>query len=189
MNELTDFLLDTNLLTKEQIDFIISKSEHKKLKVNSVISQPYKIPNEIAFVTKGIFRVFYFDEEGNEITKFLFDEHIFLVDIENYLTKQPSNDYIQAITNAEILLFKRKSFEELETEIVNWSKVVNQIITKSHLKKFNLVSPMLHETATVRYQNFIKKFPNLTNKIPLSFIASFLGITQQSLSRIRKNLT
>lgn len=189
MKEIIAFLLDTNLLTKEQIDFVVSKSEFKKLKVNAVISQPHKIPNEIAFVSKGIFRVFYFDEAGNEITKFLFDENIFLVDIENYLSKKPSNDYIQAITEAEIFLFKRKSFEDLEIEIENWSKVVHQIITKSHLKKFNLVSPMLHETATVRYQNFTKNFPNFTNKIPLSFIASFLGITQQSLSRIRKNIS
>ena len=189
MNQLIDFLLETNLLTQTQIDYITSKSEFKKLKVNTVISQPYKIPNEIAFVTKGIFRVFYFDEEGNEITKFLFDENIFLVDVESYINRQPSKDYIQAITEAEILVFKRKDFEVFEIEIENWKIVVSQIITKSHLKKFNLISPMLHETATVRYENFIKNFPNLANKIPLSFIASFLGITQQSLSRIRKNLS
>ncbi len=188
MMEIINFLLDTNLLTKEQAEIIVSKSEFKKLKVNAVISQPHKIPNEIAFVSKGIFRVFYFDEEGNEITKFLFDENTFLVDIENYLIKKPSTDYIQAITEAEIYTFKRKDFEDLEKEIVNWNTVVQQIITKSHLKKFNLISPMLHETATVRYQNFIKNFPNFTNKIPLAFIASFLGITQQSLSRIRKNI-
>jgi CRP-like cAMP-binding protein len=189
MEEIKHFLHATQLLTPQQIDYIIAKGVLKKLKTNDVISKPDKVPQEIVFILKGVFRVFYIDDNGNEITKFLYDEHNFLADIDNFLNKTPSKDYIQAITKADILVFSRKELTDIEQNISNWSKVVSQVVTKSHLVKINLLSPMLHETATVRYENFIKNFPSIANKIPLSFIASFLGITQQSLSRIRKNLS
>jgi CRP-like cAMP-binding protein len=188
MKELINFLLSTNLLTNRQIDFIVSKCEAKKLKPNSFLSTPNKIPNNVAFIVKGVFGVFYEDENGNYITKFLIDENNFIVDIESFINLKPSNDYIQSITSSEILVFSRNSLRQIELEVENWDKVVGKIITENHLKKISLISPMIHENATTRYKNFISKFPDIASKIPLSYVASYLGITQQSLSRIRRNI-
>ena len=189
MKDLIDFLTATHLLTPPQIDFIMSKCVAQKIKANINISKPQKVPHEIAFIVKGVFRIFYIDDSGNEITKFLMEENNFIVDIDNYLKVRPSSDYIQSITPCEMLIISRKHLTEIEVEIPNWPKIASQLITQSYLKKIQLISPMLHENATVRYVNFVKNCPNIATKIPLSFIASYLGITQQSLSRIRKNLS
>jgi CRP-like cAMP-binding protein len=188
MKDLTDFLKSTHLLTEEQVAFVISKGQIRKLKPSTNISKPHKVPNEIAFITKGVFRIFYLGDEGDDITKFFIDEKNFIVDIANYLSQKPSTDFIQAVTNSEIVVFSREDLQIIDTKLANWHKIVTQLVTESFLTKLHVISPMLHENATVRYQNFNKNFPSIANKIPLSFIASFLGITQQSLSRIRKNL-
>jgi CRP-like cAMP-binding protein len=188
MKDLIDFLKSTHLLTEQQIAFVVSKGQVWKLKPNTSISKPHKVPHEIAFITKGVFRIFYIGDEGDEITKFFIDEKNFIVDIANYLSQKPSTDFIQAITYAEIIVFTREDLQLIDLEVANWHKIANQLVTESFLTKLHVISPMLHENATVRYQNFNKNFPSIANKIPLSFIASFLGITQQSLSRIRKNL-
>jgi hypothetical protein len=79
--------------------------------------------------------------------------------------------------------------KELSMTILIWDDIINKIINKALLEKVNKISPMLAEDATERYQNFFTQFPTLANRIPLSYLASYLGITQSSLSRIRKNIS
>jgi len=71
---------------------------------------------------------------------------------------------------------------------VDWDRIVIKIVQKCLVEKIERRSPLVSEDATTRYLSFIQKFPNLANRVPLSFIASYIGITQQSLSRIRKDI-
>jgi len=86
------------------------------------------------------------------------------------------------------LILSQTDIQELSSTIINWDAIINKIISKALMNKVNLISPMIAEDATERYLTFLKNFPLLVNRIPLSYIASYLGITQSSLSRIRKNL-
>jgi len=87
-----------------------------------------------------------------------------------------------------LLIFSKEAMKELSLTIIVWDSIINQIITKSLVGKVNKISPMLAEDAKVRYLSFLEKFPLLANRIPLSYMASYLGIAQSSLSRIRKNI-
>jgi hypothetical protein len=78
--------------------------------------------------------------------------------------------------------------KELSLTILIWDDIINKITNKALVEKVNKISPMLSEDATERYLSFFKNFPTLANRIPLSYLASYLGITQSSLSRIRKNI-
>lgn len=72
--------------------------------------------------------------------------------------------------------------------IIVWDEIIAKITSKGLAEKVNKISIMMAEDATERYLNFFERFPKLANKIPLSYLASYLGITQSSLSRIRKNI-
>jgi hypothetical protein len=72
--------------------------------------------------------------------------------------------------------------------IIDWDKIIAKITAKGLSEKVNKISPMMAEDATERYLKFFDNFPTLANRIPLSYLASYLGITQSSLSRIRKNI-
>ncbi len=95
---------------------------------------------------------------------------------------------MQAVTDCKLIIFSREALEELSLIIIEWDNIINRITAKSLIDKVNRLSPMLNEEAKVRYLSFLDKFPHVANRIPLSLLASYLGITQSSLSRIRKNI-
>jgi CRP-like cAMP-binding protein len=95
---------------------------------------------------------------------------------------------VQAVTDCKLLVFSADALKDLSVTIIAWNSIINAINAKSLIEKVNRISPMLAEDAKARYISFLDKFPQLANRIPLSLLASYLGITQSSLSRIRKNI-
>jgi hypothetical protein len=79
--------------------------------------------------------------------------------------------------------------QELSMTIIGWDDIVNKITGKGLAEKIKKISMMLSENATERYLNFFHNFPTLANRIPMAYLASYLGITQTSLSRIRKSIS
>lgn len=130
----------------------------------------------------------YYNSKGDEITKYFIDENNFAVDINSFNQKIPSSEYVQAIGDCSLLLFSTEAFEELSLTIIDWDNIIRKITEKALIEKINKLSPMLSEDASTRYLDFLNKFPTLANRIPLSYLASYLGITQSSLSRIRRNI-
>ena len=189
MNEkLINYLLQFGQLNVQQIELINSKVIEVRLPNHTYFSEAGKIAKNVAFVVDGILRVCYYNKEGNEITRYFIDENNFAVDLNSFNAKIPSSEYIQAVTDCTLLEFTDDSLKELSLTIMNWDAIVGKITERSLLEKINRISPMLAEDASTRYISFLEKFPNLANRIPLSLLASYIGITQSSLSRIRKSI-
>ena len=188
MKELINYLLQFGHLNQQQIDLIISKGVFKEIKKEEYFQEAGKIPREVGFLTDGIVRICYYNNKGDEITKYFIDENSFIVDINSYLQAIPSSSYIQAITDCQFIVFSKEAMKELSMTILIWDDVINKITNKALMEKVNKISSMLAEDATERYLSFFANFPSLANRIPLSYLASYLGITQSSLSRIRKNI-
>lgn len=187
MESLMNYILQFGQLNQQQIDLVKSKAVFKTLKKDSYYQEAGKIPREIIFLTKGIFRICYYDNKGNDITKYFMDEIRFIADINCYNQGIPSTEYIQAVTDCEYLAFSKSAMDELSMTIIGWDLIVSKITAKGLADKLNRVSTMMVEDATERYVHFLENFPGLANRISLSQLASYLGITQSSLSRIRKN--
>jgi len=188
MQELTDYLLQFAPFNQQQIELIQSKGVFREIKKDEYFAEAGKIPREIAFLTEGIIRICFFNNKGDEITRYFIDEKNFIVDINSYNQDIPSPVYIQAITDCKFIVFSKEAMKELSLTILIWDEVVNKIINKALIEKVNKISEMMAEDATERYLSFITKFPALANRIPLSYLASYLGITQSSLSRIRNKI-
>ncbi len=188
MESLMNYILQFGQLNQQQIDLVKSKAVLKTLKKDSYYQEAGKIPREIIFLTKGIFRICYYDNKGNDITKYFMDENRFVADINCYNQGIPSTEYIQAVTDCEYLAFSKSAMDELSMTIIGWDLIVSKITAKGLADKLMRISTMLVEDGTERYVNFLENFPGLANRIPLSQLASYLGITQSSLSRIRKNM-
>ncbi len=188
MKELINYLLQFGQLNQQQIDLIKSKGKEIELKKESYFSEAGKIAKQVAFINEGILRICFFNNKGEEITKYFVDENHFAVDLNSFTSQTPSSEYLQAVTDCKLIVFSTDALKELSSTIILWDSIINQITSKALLEKMNRISPMMSEDATVRYRNFLEKFPNLANRIPLSFLASYLGITRSSLSRIRKSI-
>lgn len=188
MDALVTYLLQFGQLNQQQIDLIRSKAKLVELKKNDYFSEAGKIARQVAFVSEGILRVCYYKSGGEEITRYFIDEHNFAVDLNSFTTKIPSSEYVQAVTDCRLIVFSSEAISELSLTIIGWDSIINKITTKALVEKINRISPMLADDATSRYTNFLSQFPHLANRIPLSLLASYLGITQSSLSRIRRTV-
>lgn len=188
MEALINYLLQFGNLNKPQIDLIKSKVVFKEIKKDEYYHEAGKIPCEIIFLIEGIIRACYYNNQGEEVTKFFFEEKNFVADINNYNQGIASTEYLQAITDCKYLVLSKATMNELSMTIIEWDKIVSKITAKGLAEKVNKISPMMTEDATERYIKFLTNFPTLANRVPLSYLASYLGITQSSLSRIRKNI-
>jgi CRP-like cAMP-binding protein len=189
MEALINYLLQFGHLNQQQIDLVKTKTKQIELQKEAYFSEAGKIARQIAFVAEGIVRVCYYNNQGEEITKYFINENHFVVDLNSFIYQTPSSEYIQAVTDCKLIVFSADAWKELSLTIIGWDAIVNKITAKSLLQKVERISPMMAEDAKARYINFLEKFPNIANRIPLSYLASYLGITQSSLSRIRKNIS
>jgi len=188
MEMLINYLLQFGQLNHQQIDLITSKAEEVFLKKGDYFSEAGFVAKEVTFIKEGILRVCYYNNKGHEITKYFIDENNFAVDLNSFTTKIVSSEYTQAVTDCKLIVFSAAALNELSLTIIGWDNIINQVMTKSLIEKVNRISPMLAEDAKSRYLSFFEKFPGLANRIPLSLLASYIGVTQSSLSRIRKNI-
>lgn len=188
MKEFIDFVLQFGHLNQQQINFISKKGRELELQKDEYYWEAGKLVNVIGFVTNGVLRVYYYTNKGEENTRYFIDENHLILDGPTQEGHYIPAEYIQAITACKLITFSKKDWNEISDTIIGWETIVQKIIAKHHQEKLERRSQLVSQDASTRYLEFIKKFPSLVNRVPLSDIASYLGITQSSLSRIRKKI-
>lgn len=188
MQAFISYLLQFGSLSQQQIDFVSERGTSVQLSRNDYFWEAGKMVRQIGILMKGVIRIYYYNNKAEEITRYFIDEdHLILSgdDIdENYI---PSV-YLEAITDCELVVFSKKDWKEIGDTIIGWENIIQKITARTHREKIERRSELISQDATARYLDFIEKFPSLLNRVPLAYIASYLGITQSSLSRIRKSI-
>ena len=184
MKEFISYILQFGSLNQEQIDFVSNKAIILELNKEEYFWEAGKTPKYVGFLTEGVIRVCYYSNEGEEVTRYFIDEDNLIIESENF---EPTI-YLQAVTNCKLIVFLKHDWAEFSQTIMSWDNIINKIVQKTLIKKLQKRSSLIEQDATARYLAFIENFPNIANRVPLAHIASYLGITQSSLSRIRKNI-
>jgi len=147
-----------------------------------------KTVRQTGFLTEGVLRVYYYNNKGEEITRYFIDENHLILSGNTIDEIYTPSEYLSAITDCKLVVFSKQDWKEISETIIGWDNIVQKIVSRYHSEKIARRSELISQDGTERYLDFIQKFPTLVNRVPLSFIASYLGITQSSLSRIRKNI-
>ncbi|MBA9078660.1 Crp/Fnr family transcriptional regulator [Rufibacter quisquiliarum] len=187
MKELIDYILQFGTLNQQQVNLVISKAKELDLQKGEYFSEAGKVPRQVGFVVEGVIRGCYYKKQGEEITRCFISENSLVVDYVNFEANTVSSEYLQACTDCKLIVFPKPDWEELSHIIVNWDKIKNKMVHLCMHQK-SRKGPVISQDATTRYLDFLENYPSLINRIPLTHIASYLGVTQQSLSRIRKNI-
>ncbi len=188
MKELLAYVLQFGNLNPEQIALVTSKTTELHLPKEAYFLQAGHVARQFGFLIEGVIRVCYYNHKGEEITKYFVDENNIVVDLASFDNNLPSTAYVQAVTDCRLIVFSKLDWQDLLNTIIGWDAIVHKITSKALLLKIERISPLVAEDATTRYLQFMQKYPTLVNRIPLAYLASYLGITQSSLSRIRKNI-
>jgi CRP-like cAMP-binding protein len=188
MEKLKHALEFGGILSKEEIECIISYFINKKLKASEHFHPMHKIAKEIAFVENGVLRAYATEPNGNEVTKYFIRENQFVVDLESYYTDTPGKDAFQAIVNSEISTIHKLAIAQLSEKIPGLYVFLKSITEAHLLNKIKDNDFLNYGNSMTKYLEFVKRYPALIQQIPQQYIASYLKITPQSLSRIRKTL-
>lgn len=175
-------------LTEEQIEIIKSKLVVKTFQRNEMLLTMGEVSSDIYFVEKGVIRSYTIDENGKEHVIQFGTENWLVTDRNSFLCKQEAKFYIQAIEESEIVLINEELNDFLQT--LNSNYALSQVkLLQNHVRHLqDRITSLLSDTAKTRYLAFIKLYPNITARVPQWMIASYLGITPESLSRVRKDI-
>ncbi len=160
----------------------------KNIEAGDYFLRQGKTCKSIAFIEKGLMRLYYLND-GKEVTTCFCKEHTITCSYKSLITNAPSDISIQAIEPCKLVYFSYESLQKLYEKELFWQQVgrlaaENEFInTECHNRFLNDLS------ATERYQQILKNDSELLQKVPLNYLASYLQITPETLSRIRKKIT
>ncbi len=173
-------------LDENEIDLIIDKLEIKKLKKKENLIQPGQISLHMRFITIGSMRVFYIDDKGQEHTLQLGIEGWWINDLYSYLSGKPSRMFIQANEHTTLIQIGKNNLESLYKQVPGLSDFFRLKIQKAYVSLQERTIEHMSVDAFSRYQTFIKEYRNLEQRFPQYIIASYLGITPEFLSALRR---
>jgi CRP-like cAMP-binding protein len=188
MENLKKYLTDFSLITPSEWDTLKQFLQEERIKKGDYFLNYNKICRKFGWIKEGVFRYVYIAENGIEYTKYFVSETQFVSASESFNAQTPSTDAIEALTDATIYTLSYDSYFKLFDLIPNWGKLVLALTNNCYSQKANDLSPMLVWDAKTRYANFLQSQPKIIQRVSLGYIASYLGMTQQSLSRLRKKL-
>jgi CRP-like cAMP-binding protein len=140
------------------------------------------------FVSKGSFRSFYVDKEGNEHTLHFAIEDYWITDLASLLDDTPSAVYIEALEKSEVLQIEKKNLDSLLSGNPIFERFFRILHQRAYIAQNNRILDSIGLEAKERYVKFAKKFPRLVERVPQKYIASYLGMTPVFLSQIQRTL-
>ena len=176
-------------ITDNEFETCTKFFEPRRIKKRQFLLHEREVAKYIAFVNSGCLRSYTIDHLGNEHVIQFAVKDWWIADMSSYLSGLPSTFNIDALQDCDVLLLETSKREELLATVPKFERYFRLLMEANYIATHKRINESLSTSAEERYLNFIKNYPNLLEQIPQNQIASYLGITPQSLSRIRKELT
>ncbi len=172
-------------ISDEEFNFCKTLFVPKKLRKRQYLLQEGDVSKYNTFVSKGLLRSYTIDNKGTEhILQFAF-EGWWIGDIYSFITENPSNFNIEALEDCELLLITKASMDILFEKVPKFERYFRILIQNNLIATQRRLMGTLSETAEEKYTSLINNFPGCLQRVPQHMIASYLGITRETLSRIR----
>jgi CRP-like cAMP-binding protein len=182
------YLLSKADFIATELQQIQAVSTFKNLRKRQYLLQAGDVWAIHAFVTAGCLRTYSIDGKGAEhITGFAV-ENWWAGDKQGLASGQPSRYNIEAIEDSTVLVIKKEDFAQLRRELPSFDKVINDIVYRSFMASQNRVHSAISYSAEEKYREFLQKYPVFASRIPQHMVASYLGMTTETLSRIRRHM-
>lgn len=189
MKQLLDTLQALLPLEAEAQAALAQVAKPKQLLAGEVFASPDRVCKHIGFLQSGIARVYHL-QTGKEITDYFNTplRNPLVSSFVSFLTQKVSREYVAALTDCELLLIHQEDLEQLYAQFKSMERLGRLLAERNYLLALERIESLQNQDASSRYEAFLKLYPQLVNQVPNHYIASYLGITPESLSRIRKQL-
>ncbi|HEY0356273.1 MAG TPA: Crp/Fnr family transcriptional regulator [Flavisolibacter sp.] len=184
MQQLFQYFKKYNPVSKEAEDAISDISSIITIRKNKDLQPIGHTCKTIYFINKGLARIYYF-KDGIDITENFFFENNIIARVESLLTGKPSRKAIQILEDAEIVSINANALFKLYDQYHEIERLFRKIFEAAYVDTINRIEGIQFHTAEERYNALLEQAPDVLKRVPLKYVASYLGITQVSLSRIR----
>src|SRR5688572_5093739 len=176
-------------LSKEEEETIQSFLTPKKIRKKQYLLQEGDVCKFIAFVETGVLREYSVDEKGSEhIIQFALEGWT-ISDLYSFLTGEPATYNIDAIEDSELVLISKSAHEELLVKVPKYETYTRLQITGAYIAMQKRLTSIISLPLEERYKNFTSLYPNIVQRVPQHMIASYMGLTPETLSRVRSRMT
>jgi CRP-like cAMP-binding protein len=185
-SSLANYLIEKGGLTNDELRQIEEVAMPKKIRKRQYLLQEGDISNYISFVVKGCFRLYNIGKNGEEYSMRFAIENWWISDFDSFQSGLPSKYNIDALEDGELLMIKKEKWDVLLETIPSFKKLIDKLTARNYEAHQNRILSNISETAEEKYNNFISTYPMIYDRIPLHMIASFLGLSRETLSRVRQ---
>ena len=174
--------------TDSELDIVLKYFEKKSIEKKTCLLKAGTTAKEVYFILSGCLRLFY-EKEGEDISAYFFTEKMFAGAYDSFISQKPSRHSIETLEDCQVLAISYKAFQELFIEFPKMNEFVRKVLEERFISLHELYTSQILDSPEERYLNLQRERPELLNRIPQHQIATFLGITPVSLSRIRNRVT
>ena len=171
-----------------ELELVMKYFEHKNIKKKTILLKAGDTAQELYFIVSGCMRLFY-EKDGADISAYFFTDMMFAGAYDSFASRQPSRHSIETSEDCQILTISYKGWQQLFIELPKMSGFVLKIIEDRFISLHKLYTSLILDTPEERFINLQNERPDILQRIPQHQIATFLGVTPVSLSRIRNRLT
>jgi len=172
-------------LSRDQEDFVNSCFIPKFTRRNEILVSEGEVAKHIYLVVKGCLRIFITGNDGRESTRFLVLEGHMGTAFPSFVLKQPSSASIQSLGPCELLMTSYNDLQQLYKNIPGWETMARIGLELEYIASIQRIESFITMNAKTRYDTLLKNNPEIIKKIPAKVIADYLGISQETLSRIK----
>jgi len=165
---------------------IVNNSQIVNINKKTILLNAGESSNTIYFIVSGASRVYYLDKAGKQTNTWFLFENELLISVYSFFTGQPSFEYIETLEDSVLIAVKREKLDEMYIRFMEFNFIGRKLTEYYYIRNEIQANELRMLSAKERYENLLKRNPKLFQRVSLGHIASYLGISQETLSRIRK---
>jgi len=186
--QLGDYIKKRIEVSDDDLNTILSYFKLLKQSKNELLLSAGQTSQHTYFVGKGCLRIFFINEEGKDVTRYIAFENQIATALVSFITKIPSLEYIQVVEKSELLFISHDDFNHLMTIIPKWREFYCSYLEKAYVNSTNRLMSFTTMDAKERYHQLLKINPKIVKRLPNKIVASYINISQETLSRLKSKI-
>jgi CRP/FNR family cyclic AMP-dependent transcriptional regulator len=188
-NSINQYVNKCAVFSENEIQLFDDLLQHKSVKKKTMLLREGEICNFEAYILKGCIRTFCMDENGAEVILQFAVEDWWVSDIASFHEQTPSKLYIETLENCELLILTHEAKEELLIKIPQFERVFRLMVQRNLSVTQNRLINTIAKPAQDRYVEFLERYPSVAQRVAQHYIAAYLGISAEFLSKIRAKMS
>ncbi|WP_026977925.1 Crp/Fnr family transcriptional regulator [Flavobacterium tegetincola] len=185
---LTCFIKKNINIEEEDLTTILSYFQIIKKKKHEILLPHGKVSEGSYFVNKGCLRLFFIDDNLKDVTRYIAFENQFATALVSFITNEPATETIQVVEDSELLYITHEDFRHLMTIIPVWKDFYSTYLEKAYVNNAKRLMSFTTLNASERYNQLFQINPDIVKRLPNKIVASYINISQETLSRLKSKI-